>query len=355
MLVKSFSWRGLANMVLVLVCSNCLSPVNLDVQSAGGRFVISGQISTLEGKTVIQVGQTAGSDRLPIPVSNALVILHDDIGNSVPMLEDPQKPGNYVRNNIGIPGRTYHVSVTSPAGVIYESTPEKIPGTAVSDVIDYSFEREEQIDNEGVISRPLYLKIFANDVLPNETSVFLKWETEEVYVIVPTDFPDIFGNIPPSCYVTQNADPQRIVTFNNKQVQTKKIEQLMIAKRIVDQSFHTRHYFNIYNTSMTAEAYEYWRKVNIVANQVGSIFDSPPAEVTGNIFRSGSQNERAIGYVQAVNQTFNRISFVQQDLPEPLPVYCEYNPLKPQREAYTQTCLDCLSVANSSYTRPEWF
>lgn len=340
---------------MVLVCSNCLSPVNLDIQSLGGKFVISGQISTLEGETVIQVGQTAGSERLPIPVSYAQVYLLDNVGNSFEMYEDPEKPGNYLTTTTGLPGRTYHVSVRSPSGVIYESAPEKIPASSVSDIVSHLFEQEEVTDGEGIISTQWFLKLLVSDKLPNEEPVYLKWETEEVYVLVPTDFPDIFGTIPPSCYITQNADPQRIVIFNNKQVRTNEINELVIVKRILDQSFHTRHYFNIYNTSMTPEAYEYWRKVNILANQVGSIFDSPPAEITGNVFRSGSEEEKVIGYVQAVNQTFNRIYFVQTDLPSPLPTYCEYDGNKPQREAYTQACLDCLSVANSTYTRPEWF
>jgi hypothetical protein len=355
MLAKRISLKGVANVLIVLVCSNCLSPVNLDIHSIGGTVVISGQVSTLEGATVIQVGQTAGNERLPMPLSYANVTLFDDLGNSFELYEDPSKPGNYLSTTSGIAGRTYHVSVTTPSGVIYESAPEKIPVTSISDTVTYKFEQEEQIDAEGVISTQWFLKIYVSNTLPNEERSFLKWETQEVYVLVPTDFPDIFGNIPPSCYITQNADPQRIVLFNNNQIEAKETNELMIVKRIVDQSFHTRHYFNIYNTSMTAEAYEYWRKVNILANQVGSIFDAPPAEITGNIFRSGSETDRAIGYVQAVNQTFKRISFVQADLPNPLPVYCEYDGSKPQREAYTQACLDCLSVANSSYQRPGWF
>ena len=61
---------------------------------------------------------------------------------------------------------------------------------------------------------------------------------------------------------------------------------------------------------MTRDAIEYWRKVNILANQVGSIFDTPPAEINGNIKNLNNQDEKVYGYFQTVNETYHRIYII---------------------------------------------
>jgi hypothetical protein len=183
----------------------------------------------------------------------------------------------------------------------------------------------------------------------------LKWRVEEAFLLSPTDFPDPFGSIPPPCFVVQNADPQRIVLFNGSEVSTTSINNLLVASRLIDWSFLERHYFTIYQSSITKDAYDYWRKVNIVANQVGTIFDTPPAAIVGNIVSEGNPNEKTLGYFQATNQTLNRFFILPQDLPFPLSVKtCTFDGNYSSLE-YPARCIDCTSLRNSSYTRPDWF
>jgi hypothetical protein len=356
MLARRFSWRMLMNISLVLVCSNCLSPVAVDVENFGGQLVISGQISTISDRTLVQLGRTArGQERLPEPLSGALVAITDDLGQIFEFYEDSSKPGNYRLDQPATPGRTYQLMVRTPTGENYLSEEEIVPSNSALDKITTEFETETSTDPEGIINRATYLKIYVTTEVPkSEEPVYMKWDTEEVYVLVPTDFPDIFGSIPPSCYITQNSDPQRISLFNSGEIKTNVIENKMIVKRLLDQAFHTRIYFNVYNTMLTRNAHEYWRQVNIVANQVGSVFDSPPAEVKGNIFRPSNDDEIVLGYFQAVNQTLQRFYFVGDDLPFKLPVYCEFS-YDRNYNTYPPYCLECWRAPNSSYIAPPWF
>ena len=116
----------------------------------------------------------------------------------------------------------------------------------------------------------------------------------EAFRLSPTDFPDPFGSVPPSCYIVQNADPQRIVLFNGEDLKTTTVENLLVVSRIVDWIFLEKHHFTIYQSALTRDAMEYWRKVNILANQVGSIFDTPPADITGNIKNSGQPGRKSV-------------------------------------------------------------
>jgi hypothetical protein len=335
-----------------LVC--CLTPLDFEVENIGGRLVVSGQISPLEDRSIIQLGLTADTKRLPVPVSGATITLQDDVGTILSYSERDDKPGSYERTGGGIPGRTYHITI-GYNGKTYESIPEKMPEKVGRDSLYYKFAEQTFVDYEGTVLTHQFLQGYSKSILPETTEhLYLRWSMEEVYIIVPTDFPDPFGSVPPSCFVTQQVDPQRVNLFNGSEVRTNVISEQLLFSRILDQSFHTRHYFTVYQSSLSPEAFEYWRKANIVANQVGSIFDTPPAEITGNVRNVDDASEKVYGYFQAVNESYKRFFLVAADLPYLLNAYCEYSAERDFR-TYPVECLNCLHPANSSYRRPDWF
>ncbi len=341
--------------VCVILFGSCLAPIEFDTENIGGTLTVSGQISSMQDRNVIQLGLTADTERLPYPLSGASIVLFDDAGGSYFYIEDPSSPGTYTLYDVaGIPGKTYHIRITTPDGGEYESVAEKMPEVVGQLVTNYEIVEEEITDLEGIVSMEHFIKVYTNSSLPvTAKPSYLKWETEEAFLLSPTDFPDPFGNIPPPCFIRQNADPQRIALFNGAELNTTSINNLLVASRIVDWTFFEKHYFTTYQTSLTQEGYEYWRKVNILANQVGSIFDSPPAEITGNMYNVNDRSEKVLGYFQAVNQTLNRIVMYPNDFSFPLLLpNCTYSE---NRAEYPGRCLDCTIVRNSSYNRPDWF
>lgn len=342
--------------ISAIVLSSCLTPVEVETENIGGKLVVSGQISTIPEQNFVQLGLTADTERLPFPLSGADVILLSDAGQSYRYTEDFSNPGMYFLPDIsGEPLKPYQIQVITPSGEIYESEPEKMPEQAGQVTTSYEFVREEFTDLEGTVSNQPFIKIYLNSTLPAglQTS-YVKWNVIESFLLSPTDFPDISGFVPPPCFVVQDADPQRVVLFNGEDVKTNTVENLLGVSRIIDWTFLEKHYFTTYQSSLTKEAYEYWRKVNILANQVGSIFDTPPAEIKGNIYNINNRDEKVYGYFQATNESFDRFYLLQEDLGFPLLVStCTYNDRDFQN--YPSRCLDCLSVRNSSYRRPSWF
>jgi hypothetical protein len=317
--------------------------------------VISGQVSNIPDQNRIELGTTAGTQRLPEPLSGATVFVYDDAGFTSLWLEDPEKPGLYKPEHIAaVPGREYFVEVTIPDGRIYRSRPERMPDLVAEVDVYYKIEDDLFTDREGTVSSQPFVKVYTNNLFP-ESPAFIRWSVEECYVIRPTDFPDPFGDIPPPCYVLNNADPQRIVLYNGLEQRPGRMDDLLVASRLLDRSFYDRHYFTVYQSSLTREAFDYWRKVDIIANRVGSIFDTPPAMVTGNITNVNNPEEIVLGYFQAVNQTMDRFFILPSDLSIAIPYTdCQYRPGFLLKD-YAPECLDCLSLRNSSHTRPDWF
>jgi Domain of unknown function (DUF4249) len=349
------SIRISVRLIYLLLLGGCLTPIDFSTERIGGTLVATGQISTIQEQNIIQLGLTADTERLPVPLSGAYIVLSDDQNQSISYYEDLNNPGTYILPDIqGVPGRTYTITITSPDGAVYESVPERMPELSGQLATHFEFVQEEYTDAEGIVSPEWFIKLYTNSQLPvTEVPAYLKWSVEEAFLLTPTDFPDPFGYIPPPCFVVQNADPQRISLFDGVKLNTTSIENLLVGSRVIDWTFQEKHYFTTYQTSLTKEAYEYWRKVNILANQVGSIFDTPPATITGNIRNPNKPSEKVFGYFQAVNQTYDRVVIFQDDLPfRLLTSTCTFDE---QVYEYPQRCLDCTSIRNSSNNRPDWF
>jgi hypothetical protein len=183
--------------------------------------------------------------------------------------------------------------------------------------------------------------------------MYLRWNVDEAFLLTPTDFPDPFAYVPPPCFVAQNADPQRVSLFNGDQITQNSFDHMLVASRLVDWTFLERHYLTTYQSSITKAAFDYWTKVNILANNSGSIFDTPPAEIQGNIVNINDANEKVHGYFQAVNQTYDRFFLLPADFPFRLLFEgCVFESFS---TSYPNRCLECLTVRNSSYRRPAWF
>jgi hypothetical protein len=87
-------------LIFVVFCISCLSPIEIRSNLIGGQVVISGQISTIDEQNFVQVGRTANTERLPFPYSGVSVYLFDDLGNSYFYVEDEYNPGTYLLHGI---------------------------------------------------------------------------------------------------------------------------------------------------------------------------------------------------------------------------------------------------------------
>jgi hypothetical protein len=344
--------------ILFLSLISCLSRIDFPVDINGGRLVVSGQVSTLADQNKIELATTAYTDRLPVPLSGASIRLIDDETSASFQYRETES-GIYTLAGIsGIAGKIYHIEIKLANGKVYKSIPEKMPEASLLDSVNYEVVTEKIVDFEGVATQKEIYKIYANSTSLNKNT-FVKWNVTEDYLLTPTYFPQPPNVIPPlpppNCYIAQKVDGQRITLFDWAKSLSNNIKYQLIATREIDWTFLEKHYFTIYQSSITENAYDYWRKTNILANQVGSIFDTPPAELKGNLEAVGNPSEKVWGYFQAVNQTYIRKAFYQSDLPFPLLVEkCDFTGSYDQ-STYDERCIDCTTVRKSSFKRPSWF
>jgi hypothetical protein len=344
--------RPIWSFLIFVLVAGCLSPLDFPVARRGSQVILSGFLNTLtEEEQVITVATTLAIASRPEPTAGAEIWLLQNGVRVAPYLETT--PGRYVLTPTVIaPEQTYQAEVQLPDGRKYLSAPQIVPAVAATARSSGQFQLVETIAFDGNIANSGFYQVSA-EIFQFPRNSYLRIQTQETWLVEPTNFPDIFNAVPPPCYVTTSVDPQRINLVNTIGSSNEPI-RLQVASRSVDVSFLKRHYFTVYVSAITADAYEYWRKVNILANQMGSIFDVPPAEIMGNWRNVNDPTEKVWGFFQVSNTTFSRFFVVGSEIPLFLGSYCEYNSNIPP-DQYLLECINCLTLPGSTLNRPPWW
>lgn len=332
----------------------CIQPIDFATDYVGGYVVISGSVSNLREAQYLDIGITADTRRLPLPVNNAVAYLFDNAGGRIPYTFVGNGRYQLQDNFAGVPGDSYLIEVTLTDGRLFRSEPERMPEQAATLIASGQFKFEELTGIEGIATTRPVIDILADVTMPANDPLYLRWAMSEVYIRNPTDFPDVFNSIPPPCYISGEVDPQRLELFNGAENKSKELTNLLIGQRLVDKTFLEKHYIIVHQHSITAKAHDYWRKVDLLANRTGSIFDTPPAELLGNIKCITDPEQKVYGYFEAANTTLDRFAIYPSDLDIFIPPHCNYEPGKPLF-LYEDECIDCLTLPNSTGLKPDWF
>ncbi|MCB0629102.1 MAG: DUF4249 domain-containing protein [Saprospiraceae bacterium] len=343
-------------LLTILSQAACVEIIEFDTTREGGQLVVDGGVGTGSGPFDVYLGRTASTNRITTPVEQAEIAVYDDLGTVLAYQEIGE--GHYqIAEGLLRPeiGRTYHIRIRLPNGNMYESEPETIPPVpARLDSIYFDFEKQEELNEYGnIITYPVVNAYVDLRVEQNaDVQSFYRFDVEEVYLLSPTDFPDPFGVIPPPCFVYDYPATRDFLLTDVKGEQIRTLRGLKVATQILDWRFEEKHYFNVYLQSLTENAYTFWRQVNQTITNVGTIFDTPPAPIRGNVYNLNDPGEEVLGYFSAASRDTIRRALTPGETPA-RPLYeCKYSPFEFD---YPERCLDCLSVPGSTYQRPEYF
>lgn len=356
-------------LAVLLASNSCVEKIDFEIDRLENeRLIVSGTLTDLDEQQVVYLSQTTSDARepllvdpinniytnndLPRPLPGASVSLYDEeFGGTWNYTET--KPGEYVLQNFfhRSPESRYSLQIVV-GDRQYASKPQSIPEAIGSDDLSFSFERTRLEDNPDAAQ----VVIRTETTLPEQVGdYYLRWAVDEAYFWDLTFFPNPFNTPPPPCIVFGFPDPERITLVNGDLLNRPGAKSTQIvAKRIVDQSFLSRHYFNVRQLSISKDAYEYWRRVGELVNNTGSVFDTPPAPIKGNLYNINDPNEVVLGYFEVAKSKVTRIYTTFADVPFFLEKICEYQPGKPRAD-YEPTCLSCNVFPNSQMEFPEWW
>ena len=352
---------GLCLLGILFTFPGCIELIESPFESGSiqRNLVIDGKILPGSGPFFVRLQQIADFARDSLlDVSDAQVSLWDEEGNS--------REYSYLEEGIyEIPRGAFQAEVGKAYSLLirwqdksYRSTPEIIPPFVPIDDIYVEFSKQAI---EKIPPNPIpkdVINIFVDTEIPAlQKGPYLRWEASEDFVLHEF-LPPGSLKVPASCYYNRTIGPQKIKILDGDRVGPGKWERNLIGTKEVDWTFFYKHYFNVVQYSISRESYEYWQKVDLVINQVGSIFDIPPAGIQGNIFREEDPEELVLGYFEATSADTAHHLVFKADFPSGVqveglcPSVFYYLFIDPTLHP---ACCNCRLIEGARLTRPYYW
>ncbi len=342
--------------LVLLLFHSCKDVYDLETRGQTNNLVVNGVLTDNLEPQYIKLSTTAGTKRPTEILPGALVSIADENGTQE-YLQD-LGDGRYQLDQLTVKARksgTYTLNIQLPDGRRYQSTSERMSSSPLAtDSPYYNTVKEGVVTSENVLVDNLNVKVFLNTKLPTtDQEAYLRWGIDEVYCIIPSCRPNAIA-CPLYCYIYQPVSKYNLKVIKKSEYGESSLNNLLLQTREVDFTFLVRHYFNVTQYSMNLNAYEYWKKVELITARNGSIFDTPPASIQGNVRNLDDPKEVVYGYFEASAQHITRL-FVDRGF---VPIYlapCDWSWDYGFRGSPFTYCQDCLSIKGSTNARPDWF
>lgn len=260
--------------LFLMVQMACEQVIDLDLKTPTPRLVVEGRIEKMwsgdpVGQQTIKLTTVSDFFRNAAPpmVSGAQVWVMDPNGSRFDFIES--EDGFYVNHDLQHPeSGTYHLNIIWE-GQTYLATEELIPVVRIDSI--YQFEAEENLFEDGGI------KLAINFTDPPGRDNFYFWEThvdEELRILPdPGNKNNVIAN-------DDFFDGQSVEGYLPNEELVVEPGSRVVVKQI----------------GLSENAYQYYYTLFDQAGKTGSILDTPPALVRGNIVNQDDPGNVALGY-----------------------------------------------------------
>lgn len=284
------------------------------VSSSNSYLVVEGVINSGNDSTFIKLsrtvkienGDTTNTER------GATVSVESAGGTSYALTET--KPGLYAAAPLNLDGtKTYRLKIRTKNGNQYLSDAVEVKPTPPIDKVNYV------VKNDG-----LQLNVSAHDA--TEKTHYYRWDYEEDWRF-HSKYKSGFKVLNDSVVPRTVADEVYYCFGNHKSntitiASSTKLAQDVIADAPLtnipssSQKISMRYSILVKQYALTREAYGFYENMKKNTEQLGSIFDALPSELTGNIHNVNNPTEPVIGFVSVGTVQTKRIYINNADLPK---------------------------------------
>lgn len=304
--------RDLTTVIALTILSiSCVDEIELATGSDAGILVVEGLITTEFEHCRVRISRALpfDSDKLVtayyVPEQNATVEVVDLQGET--HLYQEAMPGIYVPSDTqfrGKTGRSYFLKFTTGDGRSYTSDPEQLFVTPDIDSIGVQFVNRQRISSTGTIvtDEAFEISVLNQDPAPEQN--FYRWKFSgvmEYYSLTENpaiqtcwaNFPDLEDGI----QISHDG-------FYNGNIFSQSLGFVPYQKP-------TRFMITVSQFTMSEQAFFFWQLTKKQQENTGSIFDTLPAKITGNVYNTLDAEEQVLGYFGASDVKIKSIVFDQ--------------------------------------------
>jgi hypothetical protein len=301
---------------LFLTALGCRKPyLPAIIATNASLLVVEGAINPGADSTVIKLSHTVklSEKTTSQPETGATVTVE---GNGAVYHLAEIGSGTYAATGLSLnSAQKYRLKIHTAGGQDYLSDEMDVKITPPIDSLSYT------MGDDG-------LHFFSATHDPTNNTRFYRWDYQETWrfnalfesklktvanldTIVPREYPQ--DNIY-KCFGFHQASTILLGTSN-------KIEQDIITNNPITQIIPTsekvsiRYSLLVRQYALTKEAYAFWENLKKNTEQLGSIFDALPSEISGNIHNVANPSTPVIGYISISTVTTKRIYVDRTELP----------------------------------------
>lgn len=330
----------------------CIKPVDITVPDRDDGLVVSASLTNIAGMQEVRLSRVAAytTKALNYPVIGAQVWIDDDAKQRHNFVEDPKNKGWYFPSNrdfVGEVGKSYTLHILTSENRKYESTTETIrAGTPIK----RAYPEPIMVDDARLGRAINGYNILLDTDDPSTKGDYYRWTWVHYEQLV---YCSQFDGIPYGggqktlvgltccqpcwdivrCY-TNCTNVLSDALVNGKTITRHPITNIPYCNR--------DYYIEIQQRLISKEAYNYWRSVDLLSSNNGSLFDTAPAAVRGNIKCTSNPEETAYGLFEASALSENGFFIARSQNTVPAVVTCAPTPV-------TFDPIECASCVESVF------
>ena len=302
-------WLSLAGLGGLL--SGCVDKYNPPALSAPQNYLVVNGLINLDGVTTVQLSRTRNlSAGTASPVeAGASVAIQDEAGASYPLAE--QAAGTYASAPLTLAaGRRYQLRLRTAAGAEY-----------ASDLV--AARPTPPIDSVSWAAGPRGVQIYVDAHDPASATRYYRWdyrETWEFHAAYQSDVEYVNGQFQRrreniyTCWRTENSSVISLST-SDKLTQDVISKFPLVLLPPTSSKLYLMYSILVRQYALTPEEFAYWDKLRKNTENLGSLFDPLPSQLSGNVHRLDDASELVLGYVGASSVTEKRLFINAAQLP----------------------------------------
>jgi len=290
---------------------SCREPYMPDIEKYENILVVDALITNEAGPHMVKLSRSFAFDEsYPRAEAGAYVSVWDERDESYEFKE--AAPGTYLSEAgfQGQVGNSYLLRIITSDGEIYESEQVRLNRVPEIDSVSYRWEEKANAGTNQT-SGGVQVYIHTHDDL-NQTRYY-RWEWLETWEFL-TPLKSIDFPMEDRCWKSSRSSLISIGTSEHLQEDLISNQPLYFVSTKSNR-LKIKYSTEILQYSLSQEAYSYWKRLEDITQNTGSLFDPTPASVNGNIYHATDPNIPVLGIFQASAVTRKRIFVDRDELP----------------------------------------
>ncbi|HEV8507116.1 MAG TPA: DUF4249 domain-containing protein [Chitinophagaceae bacterium] len=323
-LIKRYFELFMTCVSIIFLFSKCKEEYDPHIEAkTTGLLVVEGFINSGQGSTTFHLSRSSDlEDATFKPEPGALLNVEGEDGSSFPLFNNGN--GEYIVPQLTLyNGVRYRLHIRTNDGREYVSDYSSVKYTPAIDSITW------QRENDG-------LRLYANAHDPLNDTKYYQWKYEETWEIHSAYYNELEYLTDPVTsrpwtvkykYVDQHTDTTIYKCWNTLASSsiilgsTEKLTSDLVYLPVQyieprSEKLSVLYSINLRQYAISQEEYLFLQKMKKNTEQLGTIFDPQPSEISGNIHCLTDPNETVIGHVEITDEQVKRVFISNSQVPD---------------------------------------